>query len=334
MKVHHVVLAVLTMAAPARSSAQITSTSGIVVDSATGRSVAGVLVTFSGNGLGQSVVSRDDGAFRLIGVTAGTYTLTARRLGFAPREMKLSIGDTTARIVVSLVRVAALDTVIARRGTGISGEVGTFRTLVPLADADLLVVGTSTRARTDSAGRFFIPLRTPGTYVVRARSDGYEPVALSVVVARDSTPRLMLLLDTAAADRSNAHEAAWREFSDRARLRGTKSAIVSQAELANTGEIGLLEALQRVPAVANRQLRFGVLACLFVDGRPAPGPRLRQWDVEEVEAVEVYTDEDRSDVTGTLRRASRGYECQPTDVANPVTSVRDRIRWVVVWVKR
>lgn len=336
MRLPHFVASALLAAFPAILSAQITVAGGTVVDSASGRPIEGVLLSLSGNGYSETFASRADGTFRFSKVTPGTYTLVARRLGYAKLEMPIPIEDNGVRIRVSLVRTTLpLDTVRARTGTGLGGEVGTLSSLHALRDVEVTIVGVGTRVRTDSSGRFFVPLKNPGTYVVRARSPGYAPVAISVVVPRDSTSRLMLLMDTASVERSNAYELAWRDFGDRARMRGTKSAIVSQAELARTGELGLLDALRRVTSVSSRQLRFGQTVCVFVDGRPAAGGPLRGWDVEEVEAVEVYTSEPSSEVTGTLRRASRGYECQPTEMADAIAAPsRDRIRWLVIWTKQ
>ena len=325
----------LLLALPVVAAAQITLAGGAVVDSASGQPIEGVLLSLSGNGYSQSVVSHEDGSFRFSKVTPGTYRLTARRLGYAKLEIPIPIEENGVRIRVALVRVARmLDTIVARPGTGIGGQVGTLSALEPLGGVEVTVVGIGQRARTDSTGRFFVSLRNPGTYVVRARAPGYEPVSLSVFVPRDSTSRLMLLMDTATTERSNAYELARREFGERARMRGTKSAIVSHTELARTGEPGLLDALRRVPSIASRQLRFGQTVCVFVDGRPAAGAPLKFWDVEQVEAVEVYTGEDGSDVTGTLRRASRGYECQSTEMPDATATPRDRIRWLVIWVKR
>jgi len=76
------------------------------------------------------------------------------------------------------------------------------------------------------------------------------------------------------------------------------------------------------------------IACVFVDGRPAAGVPLKLWDVEQVEAVEIYTNDPRSDLTGTLRRDSRGYECQSTEIVDSSPTARDRIRWLVIWSKR
>jgi hypothetical protein len=248
--------------------------------------------------------------------------------------MPIPIEENGVRIKVSLVKLTTLDTVIALPGTGIGGQVGTLNSLRPLPNVDISIVGIGTRVRTDSVGRFFVPLKVPGTYVVRARTIGYEPVALSVLVPRDSTARLMLLMDTTSTPKSNAYELAWQEFNDRARMRGSKSAIVSHAELARTGEVGLMEALRVVPSVSGKQLRFGQTVCVFVDGRPASGVPLRLWDIEAVEAVEVYTGDSKSEFTGTLARASRGYECQPTEITDTSPTVRDRIRWLVIWSKR
>lgn len=316
---------------PAPGHSQITGAVGIVVDSVAGRPIEGVLVTLWGHGYSQSVASSEDGTFRFMKVTPGTYTLAARRLGYARREISVPVEENGVKIKVSLVRLTTLDTVVARPGTGIGGQVGTLNSLLPLANADVSVVGIGLRVRTDSVGRFFVPLRVPGTYVVRARTPGYEPVTLSVVVPRDSTARLMLLMDTARTPKSNAYEVAWQEFNERARMRGSKSAIVSHAELARTGELGLLDALQRVPSISGKQLRFGPIVCVFVDGRPAAGVPIRLWEVEQVEAVEIYTSDPKSDLTGTLRRDSRGYECQSTEIVDSSPAARDRIRWLVIW---
>lgn len=330
------IVAAALLCLPVAAQSQITPTGGIVVDSITGDPIEGVLVTLNGGGYSQSTASHDDGTFRFTKVTPGTYTLTARRLGYARLQMPIPIEENGVRIKVSLVRLATrdFDTVFALPGTGIRGQVGTLNSLRPLPGADISVIGIGTRVRTDSVGRFFVPLKVPGTYVVRARTPGYEPVTLSVQVPRDSTARLMLLMDTTSSQKSNAYELAWQEFNDRARMRGTKSAIVSHSELARTGEVGLMEALQRVQSITGKQLRFGQSVCVFVDGRPASGIPLRLWDVEAVEAVEVYTGDSKSEFTGTLARASRGYECQATEITDTSPTVRDRIRWLVIWAKR
>src|SRR4051812_36998209 len=153
-------LAVAALALPAALTAQLTSFSGTIVDSISRTPLPGVLVTMSGNGFGQTVSSRDDGSFTFRRVTPGTYRIVARRLGFAPMDFSVPVAENGVKLNVALVRIAMLDTVRARTGTGIAGEVGTLRTLRRLGGADLQVVGlTGVRTRADSSGRFFIPLK-------------------------------------------------------------------------------------------------------------------------------------------------------------------------------
>src|SRR5690348_16324782 len=129
------VIAAALLALPAAAHSQITLAGGVVVDSVTGRPIEGVLVTLFGNGYSQSVASHDDGTFRFSKVTPGTYTLTARRLGYARLEMPIPIEENGVRIRVSLVRITTLDTVITRPGTGIGGPDGTLNSLRPIRDA-------------------------------------------------------------------------------------------------------------------------------------------------------------------------------------------------------
>jgi carboxypeptidase family protein len=333
MRIRSFLLVVCGMSVPAVLPAQIARITGIVIDSVSGVPLPGTPVSLSGNGYAQRTSAADDGTFRFTRATPGTYTLTARRLGYAPIKMEIPIEENGARITISLVRVAALDTVRARPGTGIAGEVGTLRTLKPLRDADIQIVGVGTRLKTDAAGRFYLPLRNPGSYVVRARYPGYEPQTMSLVVTKDSTARVMLLLDSASAGTSNAYESAWTDFADRARLRGTKSAIVSREELLSHGFPGLIDALEHAQPVIDKQLRFGPTVCLFVDGRPAAASPITSWDVDNIEAVEVYTSDPMSDETHTLSRTTRGYECNRTGITDMVPE-RDRIRWVVIWLRK
>ena len=93
-------------------------------------------------------------------------------------------------------RVMTLDTVRAKTGMGIFGDVGSAHTLRPLPDAEIQVAGASP-VRTDSAGRFFVPLKHAGTYVVRARKPGYAPQTLAAFHRR--TRDFVYRVDTAAA---------------------------------------------------------------------------------------------------------------------------------------
>ena len=126
---------------------------------------------------------------------------------------------------------------------------------------------------------------------------------------------------------------AWGDFSDRARLRGSRSALISRLELLEHGDVGLVEAIERTPAVADKHLRFGSTVCLFVDGRPSGTTPIGSFDLESIEAVEVYTSDPRSDETHSLAKVSRGYECHPTGLPDTAAPEEDVIRYVVVWLR-
>src|SRR4051794_39694050 len=115
MKIPTVIAAALLLL-PVAARSQITPVVGVVVDSVTGLPIEGVFVTLVGHGYSQSVGSHEDGTFRFAKVTPATYTLTARRLGYARLEMPIPIEENGVRIKVSLVRLTMLDTVITRPG--------------------------------------------------------------------------------------------------------------------------------------------------------------------------------------------------------------------------
>ena len=62
---------------------------GQVVDSATRQPIADVAVVVEGTRLG--AVSRDDGTFTIAGVPAGTHTVRARRIGYAPAFVTVTV---------------------------------------------------------------------------------------------------------------------------------------------------------------------------------------------------------------------------------------------------
>jgi hypothetical protein len=75
----------------------------------------------------------------------------------------------------------------AAQGT-IRGQVLTADTHAPVADAAVSLVGSSTAVLTDGRGRFVLTPLSDGTYTLRVRRLGYQPVTLAdITVAGDST---------------------------------------------------------------------------------------------------------------------------------------------------
>ncbi len=103
---------------------------GQVLDSASRQPLAGVTILVEGTRLG--TVSRDDGSFTIGGVPAGSYTLRARRIGFAtmPVTVNVESGVTVSVTFVLDKRAAILDQVVvvgynSQRKSSISGAVST-----------------------------------------------------------------------------------------------------------------------------------------------------------------------------------------------------------------
>lgn len=93
------------------------SVHGTVVDASTGQAVAGAMVRV--HELGRRELSHEDGAFHFDALPAGTYTVAAERIGYAPAEQTVRVADgETARVTLSLAPTALQLTAVVATGTG------------------------------------------------------------------------------------------------------------------------------------------------------------------------------------------------------------------------
>jgi hypothetical protein len=306
---------------------------GSVRDSVSGRPLGGAIVGLGFTGGDRATRTDDAGEFAFSRVPVGSYSMTVKRLGYEPFVRSIDVRPGMDSVSVALTRVFTLDTVrIRATNQGIYGAVGTAHDLRPLRSALVQVLGGSGKISVDSSGHFYIPIKTPGAYMIRAMSRGYVTQTMSVTVRRDEGVEIALLLDSAATPESNRWDGAYADLADRMTARRNSSAIVSASELRETGYTGLVDALRRSPSFNKAVLRIGGTACVFVDGQPKPGFSLDVFDATEVEAIEAYTAS--SDGTGTLaRRWPRGVPC-PSTGEGVVAGGNDVIRWIVVWLKR
>lgn len=280
----------------------------------------------------------ETGAFTLTRVAAGQYALDVRRLGYEQVRQTIEVrGDTT--VLIDLTRVAALDTVRVRAANqGIYGVVGTASALRPL-QASVQVVGASgTTVQTDSSGRFFVELKTPGVYLVRARSPGFAPQAMSVTLVKDTGVEVALLLDSATTGEGARYEMGWADFNERAHYRvPSRSSIVPGTDLAPNAAARLVDAVRMGKSFVKSGLRFSSNACVFVEGLPKPGLSINAFDPNEVLAVETYGPNlprrPAPDGTGMLLKAwPRNAPCGDTGL--PYSTPGDEVvYWVVVWLK-
>jgi len=306
---------------------------GKVQDSVSGRPLAGAIVGLGPNGSDRTTRTDDAGEFAFSKVVPGNYSLTVKRLGYEPRARAVEVKAGMDSLVVAMLRVSTLDTVrIRATNQGIYGAVGTAEGLRPLRSALVQVIGGSGKLSVDSTGHFYIPIKAPGAYLVRAMSPGYQTQTMAVTVRRDEGVEIALLLDSATTPESNRWESAYADMADRMIARRNSSAIVSASELRETGYSGLADALRRSPSFNKAVIRIGGTACVFVDGQPKPGLSIDAFDGTQIEAIEAYTAS--SEGTGNLaRRWPRGFPCAPTG-ENTTAAGSDVIRWVVVWLKR
>ncbi|MFN2397078.1 MAG: carboxypeptidase-like regulatory domain-containing protein, partial [Gemmatimonadaceae bacterium] len=101
---------------------------GQVVDSTSQQPVPGVAVVIDGTSRG--TLSRDDGSFTLGAVPAGTHSVRARRIGYAPQVQSVTVtaGATATVQFVLARRTAVLEGVVVtgygtQRREAITGSV-------------------------------------------------------------------------------------------------------------------------------------------------------------------------------------------------------------------
>jgi hypothetical protein len=318
--------------ATATAHAQSGSVSGTATDAGTARPLPGALVTLGPAASERTTRTDERGTFRFDRVAAGQYLLVVRRLGYEMVRQTVDVTNGDVPVTVAMQRVVSLDTVrVHAAEQGIYGAVATSRDLRPLRTATIRVMGVGGgKILVDSTAHFFVPIKTPGAYVVRAQSSGYEAQALSVTVHRGEGVEVAMLLDSSTTPPSNRLEMAMADFDDRMRARRMGSTLVSRAELMKNGDTQLLGAIRAAQSFVSKPLRFGDTACVFVDGRPFTGG-LNAFEPKQVEAVEVYGAD--GDGTRTLAQAwPRGFPCGDTGMPR-VAPGKDVVRWVVIWLK-
>lgn len=132
------VLALLWLSTPgAHAQSRLGSVHGRVLDLSTQEVVPGAYVRL--REMGRNELSHADGTFHFEGLNAGTYTVVAQRLGYAPGEAKVVLAPgETVQVVVQL-RSSALEIAgIVVTGTGRERRADeTYRPTTVLSDAEL-----------------------------------------------------------------------------------------------------------------------------------------------------------------------------------------------------
>jgi len=260
---------------PGRTIAgMVSDTGGRVIDSAE------VFITR----VRRSTSADSAGRFRFEDVRPGEYQVAARRLGYYPQTRTVIVTkDSGALVLFALVPQArGLPPVVssARRG-GLAGVVGDTA-WAAIKDAEVTVISTTRRAKTDSMGSFFIDL-SPGKHMVRVTRDGYASQMVSATIPKDSGRRIMVFLRPSAFGETAIEQVALVETEMRlARRNNVYSTLVTREDI-NKGP--WTELSQIAQSYSSRPLPPDCLA--WIDG----GPRQEYiWAIRasEIEFVEVY----------------------------------------------
>ena len=300
-----------------------------VVRNETGRPIEQAQVLLN-PGAGQRELRTDrDGQFRFIGVSPGTYRLRVLFIGFAPRDTTVAVSGPTS-VSVSLVRLTSLSEVAVRaRSTGLYGTVLSRDSLTPIPGARIELLGANVRDTTDAAGAFLMGKARPGTFLLRVTREGFDTRTISVAVPKDSGVGIDVVLKPGSPAFDQRMEMLWADMGQRINWAGVNAAFVGRDELLGRGQ-SLHLAIKFAPTFAKKGLVIDERACLYVDGLPRPNATILDFNVDDIESIEVYGR--RGEMTGNLgKRWPPGAPCGNPN-ARPAAG--NRAGAIVIWTRR
>lgn len=282
----------------------------LVRDSTSRESVADGLIALRSADVNRTERAQGSAGAQFSALSAGAYTITVTRIGYRPRVVSVLIAGRDTTIAVS---VEALPTELAKfqvraKTQDIFGTVGAMPGPHAVVGARVQIGIGQPTLKTDSAGKFIFRNLKPGVYTLRIVADGFNDRVQMIVLPEGTAYEASHLLD-AGKGGGNARAFQWGLMEQRIRNRGFNSAIVSSEELKDFPGTSLTNAIARTQEVAAKGLLPPTAgACVALNGRPMPGFRVDNFEIEEVAFVEVY---DRSGLAA--RQAKPGEErCRRT----------------------
>ena len=278
-----------------------------VVRNETGRPIEYALVTFEPDGVNRQARTDREGRFSFSGATPGQRTIRVTFVGYLPHQDTVSVPARAIDIEITLqTAIAKLPGVeVTARRTGLYGSVIAKDSLLPVPDARIEVLGARSSDTTGTDGAFNFPKLKPGSYIVRVRHTQFESRNVSIVVPAEGGTQLDMVVERGILSRDAHMEQLYREMDQRLHWKGLTSAMISREELKGLPTTGVDASLFAVPQVMKAGFypaREGwESACLFVDGLPRPGATISDFNIEDIEAIEIYGPPmDRNDPTKTL----------------------------------
>jgi hypothetical protein len=230
----------------------------------------------------EQVRTGPDGRFRFADVEKGTYTLSARSVGFIGVTERLTVSSKGAVVRLKLTQLdRGLPAVITTASRGGLAGVVADTALRALSGANIKLLGTSYSAKTDSAGRFYLAAKG-GSYLLKVERDGYARQLIGVTVPENEGREVAVWLTQGPTRENPVVGANLFDFEQRhIRARQVTYQFFSRDDLTATGASDVMQAAARTTATATN---FD--ACAYLDGGPAVAP-LWSIAVGEVEFMEA-----------------------------------------------
>ncbi len=231
--------------------------------------------------------SDSTGYFHVENVDPGRYPVIARRVGYAPRTVDVTVGDQGAVVDFVLVvlppRLAEVMTSAVRGG--VSGVVQDS-SHHPLDHVDIRVMGAGVDVATDSAGAFFAPVHA-GHFVLRLQRDGFAPRLVSVTIPPDSGREVAIGMAPTTRALTARQSSALFDMGERLVRRGPRSKLFTREDLVSMD-------VKDVDRIAGQVVVHPVDRSCYavVDG----GFSVPIWtlDATDLEMLEVYPGNDPS----------------------------------------
>lgn len=268
--------------------------------------------------VGEPHATRTDstGRFALRGIPAGAHTALFRRIGYRSVEYRWSIRSGVTLDVSVLMSVAPrqlervvveVPTTSRRRGTSTIGGKVTDSAGVPIAGADVRLLGSGLSTMTDSSGLFAFRMLAAGSYIVRARRHGLQSAnyvmqildddAREITLKQFGLPKKLNPRDAETASGYGVADIGFDAFDRRSR-NGSGPPVLGPGDLFRANRAPLNLVLQEYLSAEAMRLRRTSVAregsgsseggdCLLLDGKRAVYQPLRTFTSVEVQLVEA-----------------------------------------------
>lgn len=205
---------------------------GKVFDGSTNKPIQGATISIAG---GASTTTDTQGSFLIKDITPGTYQVAISASGYISQTYQVMIlaGVTTDMQTVYLTP--------APQATTITGKVTDAQTGIPIAGADVAIVGTvpstgsgQVSTKTDSTGAYTITGITQLEFTLKASATGYDSFAYIITTTTYGTYTVDFQLNKSIASNIKISSLA----TDKGQYPSNSTVIIT-ATLDNTGEGGV-----------------------------------------------------------------------------------------------